>query len=64
MKAETKTGFKYGLVLGVAIGGLIGFFIAHFWTWLFVGSAITVWFMVWRFRRPKLAQIPPRAVGQ
>jgi len=64
MKAETKTSFKYGLILGVVIGGMIGYFIAHLWTWVFVGAAIGIWFMAWRLRRPKLAQIPPKAVGQ
>lgn len=62
MKAETKTGFKYGLILGLVMGGMIGFFIAHWLTWVFVGAAVGILITVWRLRRPKLAA--PRAAGQ
>ena len=56
----TKT-FLAGLILGLLIGIVAGYFISHFWMWLFLGAVIAISLLGWRFKRPRLIS---RAAGQ
>ena len=46
-----KSNFLAGVSVGLMVGIVIGFFTAHFWTWLFIGLVAAIAALAWYKRR-------------
>ena len=46
-----KNNFVTGVAVGLMVGIVIGFFTAHFWTWLVIGLVLAVAALAWLRRR-------------